>query len=235
MPTGGRKSALDTHLNGLWYLLLNGCAWRALPDDFGSWFTVYQYFNRLSLGGFFDWLHEQLLLGKDAEVVCEDSTHCKVHQHANGAKDRAGEAVGRSRGGLNTKIHAVCDALLRLAAKLVLTGGHVSDHTAAPALTATLHDCAVLGDKGYDSRKHRAELRRRGCEPCIPSRRNTRAPEPYDESLYRARHCIENLFQRIKVFRRVATRYEKTKRMFLALLLCCVAATYEKYQLWGPM
>lgn len=235
MPTGGRQPAIDEHLNALWYLLLNGCAWRALADDFGRWFTIYQYFNRLSKAGFFDWLHERLLLGKDAEAVFEDSTHCKVHQHANGAKDRAEEAVGRSRGGLNTKIHACCDTLLRLSAKIVLTGGNISDHTAAPLLTAELRDCAVVGDKGYDSRKHRADLRHRGCEPCVPSRCNTRHPEPYDEMLYRARHCIENLFQRIKVFRRVATRYEKTKRMFLALMLCCIAATYEKFDLWRAM
>jgi len=235
VPTGGRKAALDEHLNALWYFLRNGCAWRALPDEFGYWFTIYQYFNRLSLNGFFDWFHEQLLLGKDAEVVFEDSTHCKVHQHANGCKDRAAQAVGRSRGGLNTKIHAVCDALLRLAGKLVLTGGNVSDFTAAPDLTADLHDCVVTGDKGFDSREHRRDLRSRGCEPCIPSRKNTKCPEPYDEDLYRARHCIENLFQRLKVYRRVATRYEKTSRMFLALVLCSVAATYDQFSLWGSM
>jgi len=53
--------------------------------------------------------------------------------------------------------------------------------------------------------------------------------------LYRARHCIENLFQWLKVYRRVATRYEKTKRMFLALVLCSVAATYDQFNLWRAM
>jgi hypothetical protein len=62
---------------------------------------------------FFDWLYEQLLPGKDAEVVFEDSTHCKVHQRTNSSNDLAAQAVDRSRGRLNTKIHAVCDALLR--------------------------------------------------------------------------------------------------------------------------
>jgi transposase len=98
-----------------------------------------------------------------------------------------------------------------------------------------LHDCAVTGDKGYGSRKHRRDLRSRGCEPCIPSRKNTKCPEPYDESLYKARHCIENLFQRLKAYRRVATHYEKTSRMFLALALCSVAATCHQFNLWGLM
>lgn len=164
-----------------------------------------------------------------------DSTHTKVHQHANGGRGQKAEAIGSSRGGLNTKIHAVSDALLRLAAKIRLTPGNVSDHTVAPELTGELSDCAVVEDKGYDSRKNRAALRAQGCEPCIPSRRTTKNPEPYDEQLYRSRHCIENFFQRIKVFRRVATRYEKTCRMYLAAILIAVSATYEKFNLWNPL
>jgi len=233
--TGGRRATLDEHLNALWYLARNGCAWRALPAEFGNWFTIFQYFNRLSTDGFFDWLHDRLLLGAHEEVAFVDSTHCKVHQHANGAKDRAAEAVGTSRGGLNTKIHAACDALLRLCTPMVLTPGNVSDYTAAPEVSGGLRDCAVVEDKVYDSKENRRRLRAQGCEPCIPSRKNTKEPEPYDEHLYRSRHCIENLFQRIKAFRRVATRYEKTKRMFLAMLVFSVSATYEQFGLWNPM
>lgn len=164
-----------------------------------------------------------------------DSTHCKVHQHANGAKDRHCEAVGTSRGGLNTKVHAACDALLRLCTKIVLTAGNISDFTAAPDVTEALVDCVVVGDKGYDSKRNREQLRSQGCDPCIPSRKNTKVPEQYNENLYKARHCIENLFQRIKVFRRVATRYEKTKRMFLAMIVFSVSAIYERDGLWDPM
>lgn len=233
--TGGRRAGLDEHLNALWYLARNGCAWRALPAAFGNWFTIYQYFNRLSKAGFFDWLHERLLLGEGAEVVSVDSMHCKGHQHANGAKDRAAEAVGTSRGGRNTKLHAACDAPLRLCSKMVLTPGNISDYTAAPEVTGTLRDCVLVEDKGYDRNKNRAQLRAQGWEPCIPSRKGTKIPEPYDQQLYRSRHCIENLFQRLKVFRRVATRYEKTKRMFLAMLIFSVSATYEQYGLWPPM
>ena len=111
----------------------------------------------------------------------------------------------------------------------------MSDHTTAPVLVEDLQDCAVVGDKGFDSKKHRDDLRSRGCEPCIPARENTKQPEPYDEVLYRSRHCIENLFQRIKVFRRVSTRYEKTSRMFLAFLLLSIAAIYSRDELWTPM
>ena len=96
-------------------------------------------------------------------------------------------------------------------------------------------DCAVVGDKGYDRKRNREQLRSQGCDPCIPSRRNTKIPEQYNEDLYKARHCIENLFQRIKVFRRVATRYEKSKRMFLAMIVFSVSAVYERDGLSDPM
>lgn len=213
----------------------NGCAWRALPSEFGNWFTVYQFLNRLSLAGFFDFLHDTLICGDSGEAAYFDSTHCKVHQHANGAKSRDAEAVGKSRGGLNTKIHMVVDALGRLAAKMILTPGNVSDHTVAPALTGELKDIAGVADKGYDSRKLRRQLRTQGCEPCIPARKGTIKPEPYDEALYRTRHCIENKFQRLKVFRRVATRFETTKRMFLAFITIALSFTYERDGLWRPM
>ena len=227
--------ALDEHLNGLWYVLRSGAAWRALPDVFGKWGAIHQYFNRLSHAGFFDWLHEKLVLGSDAEVVFGDSTCCKVHQHASGGQGHKQECIGKTRGGLNTKVHAVCDGLLRLAAKLVITAGNVSDFPAAPQLHASLRNCVVVEDKGFDSKAVRADLRSRGCEPCIPSRKNTRRPEPYNEYLYKARHCIENLFQKMKRFRRIATRYEKTSRMFIAMLLVSVSAIYERNGFLQPM
>lgn len=131
---------------------------------------MFQFFNRLSLAGFFDFLHERLVCGNEAEAVFFDSTHCKVHQHANGMNGAEDQAIGKSRGGLNTKIHAAADVLGRLAAKLILTPGNVSDHTAAPELTKDLKNTAAVADKGYDKKALREALRSQGCEPCIPCR-----------------------------------------------------------------
>lgn len=224
MHTGGRVAALDSHLHAFWYILRNGCAWRALPSEFGPWQAVHQYFNRLSKDGFFEFLQKQLLTGDTSEAVFMDSTHCKVHQHANGPGSPEDQAIGKSRGGLNTKIHLVVDVLGRLAAPVLLTPGNESDHTAAPTLTSDLKDTAVVGDKGYDSKKLRDTLRCQDCEPCIPARSNVKNPEPYDQTLYRTRHVVENVFQRLKVFRRISSRFEKTKRMFFAFLCCALAA-----------
>ena len=176
-----------------------------------------------------------MLCGHDAEAVFYDSTHHKVHQHANGPGSAEDQGIGVSRGGLNTKLHLVVDVIGRLAAKIVITSGNVSDHSAAPTLTAGLKDTAAVADKGYDSKAHRDQLRSQGCEPCIPARSNVKSPESYDKSLYRSRHCVENKFQRLKVFRRVAARFEKTKRMFFMFVVIAISATYEKDGLWPPM
>jgi transposase len=229
---GGRTAAVDGHLNALWYLLRNGCAWRALPSEFGPWCAIHQYFNRLSRAGFFEFLQDRMVIGDTSEAVFMDSTHCKVHQHANGPGGAKDKAIGKSRGGLNTKIHIVVDALGKLAAPMELTPGNVSDVTVAPKLLENLEDTAVVGDKGYDSRPLREKIRAQDCEPCIPARKNVKDPEPYDTALYRARHAVENVFQRLKVFRRLASRFEKTKRMFFAFICCALAAIYTADNLW---
>jgi transposase len=232
--TGGRPPNWD-HLHAIWYIHLNGCAWRALPSEFGKWFTVFQFLNRLSRAGFTEFLHAELLTGTEAEAVFFDSTHVKVHQHANGPGTQEEQAIGASRGGLNTKIHIMVDALGRLAGKMVLTPGNTHDCAAAPKLLSGLKDQHGVGDKAYDSKSLRAQIRKQGGEPCVPSRSSAKVQQPYCKTLYRTRHCVENKFQRIKVFRRVAMRFEKTQRMFLLFVTLAIAATYERDGLWDSM
>ena len=81
---------------------------------------------------------------------------------------------------------------------------------------------------GYDSKKHRDQWRCQGCELCIPARSNIKNPELYDEALYGTRHCVENKFQSLKVFRRVARRYGKTKRMSYMSIIISISVTYER-------
>ncbi|RYD35637.1 MAG: transposase [Verrucomicrobiaceae bacterium] len=113
---GGRVANVDGHLIALWYLLRNGCAWRALPSEFGPWCAIHQYFNRLSKAGFFEFLQDCMITWDASEAVFMDSTHCKVLQHTNGPGSPKDRAIGKSRAGLNTKIHMVVDAFGKLAA-----------------------------------------------------------------------------------------------------------------------
>jgi transposase len=99
--------------------------------------------------------------------------------------------------------------------RLHLTGANAADSPHLPGLIAGLRADAVLADKGYDSDANRAAIRAAGAEPCIPPRRNRTAVIGYDRHLYKERNGVERFFGRIKQYRRVATRYDKTARNFL--------------------
>jgi transposase len=77
---------------------------------------------------------------------------------------------------------------------------------------------AVIGDKGYDSDELVNTVQARGAKAVIPPKQNRKEPREYDEELYKERNLIERFWNRIKHYRRVATRYEKTARNFLAFV-----------------
>lgn len=132
------------------------------------------------------------------------------------------QAVGRSRGGRNTKIHALADAKGRLIA-LLLTGGEAHDCPVAERLINRVEPAErMLGDKAYDSSELRDELQERGTKPVIPNRSNRKKPFSFSKRLYKLRWRIESAFNRLKDFRRVATRYDKLARNYLASV--CLAA-----------
>lgn len=77
---------------------------------------------------------------------------------------------------------------------------------------------AVIGDKGYDADAFVEQIQALGAEAVIPPRSHRRTPRPWDRHRYRARHLIENLFARLKQFRRLATRYDKLAVHFAAFV-----------------
>ena len=127
------------------------------------------------------------------------------------------EALGRSVGGHSTKIHCICDSL-GLPIRFLLSGGEVHDSRMAQALFDGLFGKHLLADKGYDSQSLVAAAEAAGMIVLIPSRSNSLNPRKYDPAIYRERNQIERLFNRLKNCRRVASRYEKTARNFLAML-----------------
>lgn len=130
--------------------------------------------------------------------------------------------MGKSRGGLSTKIHAAVDALGN-PVRLLLTPGQASEYRAAPALLEGFSPQAVLGDKGYDSTALRDIIQAVGAEPVIPPKRNRRARIEVDWHCYQDRNLVERFFQKIKKFRRLSTRYERLARNYQSLL-CLVSA-----------
>ena len=107
--------------------------------------------------------------------------------------------------------------------KLVLTAGQESDISQGERLIEGVPIAVVIGDKGYDSRKLVRAIRARGAEAVIPSRSNRKQPRAYDRERYKDRNLAERLWGQLKQCRRVATRYEKTARNFLAFVhVACI-------------
>jgi transposase len=122
-----------------------------------------------------------------------------------------------SRGGRNTKIHAVVDALGN-PVELYLTPGNVNDNTVAVEVLSgvTLSGSVVLGDKAYGTLKIREYIESQGASYCIPPKSNAVNPWECDFHHYKERHVVECFFNKLKQFRGIATRYEKLSRNFLS-------------------
>jgi transposase len=112
---------------------------------------------------------------------------------------------------------ALTDALGNLV-RFVLFPGQRHDSIGVDPLIADIEFAALIGDKAFDNNAIRAELIARGALAVIPSKDDRKEPIPYDVDMYKWRHLIENCFQRLKEFRRIATRYDKTDTSFAAVL-----------------
>ncbi|MDL2259487.1 IS5 family transposase [Deltaproteobacteria bacterium OttesenSCG-928-K17] len=106
--------------------------------------------TRWSQNGIWQQIFNTLAVGPDTEWLMIDSTIVKVHQHAAGASGKKNQNIGRSRGGLTSKIHTLCDALGK-PLKFVITAGQTNDYTQADALLENAKSQYILADKGYDS------------------------------------------------------------------------------------
>lgn len=213
-------------IEAILWVLRTGAPWRDLPPDFGPWQSAYDRFRAWTENG----LWKSILQGLgapacDNEYLMIDSTAMRVHAHgANPAGGQLAQAMGRSKASLSTKIHMACDAL-GYPLGFIPTGANVSDFDQAqPLLRGHLKVGAhAIMDKGYDSDAIRACVNQLGGIAVIALHPSRSQKPAFDEHLYRERHRIENLFQRLKHYRRIATRYEKLHVCFAAMLtLACI-------------
>ena len=145
----------------------------------------------------------------------------RVHQHAAGALKKYGnQAIGVSRGGNTTKIHALVTENFQLIG-LLLTAGNIHDSECATELLSkvNLKGKTILGDKAFCSARIREFIQTQGGAVCIPDKANSRILHDFDKELYKARNVVERFFLRIKNRRRIATRYDKLALSFLNFVL----------------
>jgi transposase len=125
------------------------------------------------------------------------------------------QAIGRSKGGLTTKVLALTDALGNLV-RFKLLPGQRSEIVGVPELIQGLAFDAMLADKAFDADHLRQTLAKLDAEAVIPAKKNRTIHIPHDKTAYKWRHLIENYFSKIKEFRGVNTRYDKTDASYQA-------------------
>lgn len=215
---GGVAKDNRLFVNAICFIAKTGIPWRDLPERFGKWNSVFQRFQRWCRKGTWTKVFETLK-DPDLEWLLIDSTVIRAHPHAGGMNTKENDqALGYSRGGFGTKIHVGFDALGN-PVSVVLSPGQDADVTHAPTVLGDNRPDALLGDKGYDSDDFIALIEGRGAEAVIPPRKNRTQPREYDKDLYKERNKAERGINLFKQFRRVATRYEKTAKNFMGMVL----------------
>jgi transposase len=205
-------------INAVLWIDRVGGPWRDLPERFR---------NRKSVSRHFRYWVLKSVLGAHFRGVARHRLqvgHAGLDQHpcspaCRGTKKSSAdaEALGRSRGGFSTKLHVAADALGN-PIRFVLTPGQRSDVTQAEVLLAADRPEAVIADRGYDADWLIAHVEVLGAKVVIPPKRNRTRQRTYDRNLYADRNKVECFIGRIKHYRRVATRSEKTATNYLAMV-----------------
>lgn len=225
-------------LDALFFRLRNAGPWRDLPDGFGPWRTIYGWYQRLARQGIWERMLRRLAARSKSRIRLVDGTHVVVHQcAANPAGGAQKQAMGRTRGGRNTKIMALTDGH-GLPVKLLLIEGQAYEGKYVVPLLEAPEGLMVVGDRraqrdsqpqaarrarrsrgnGFDSDPLRQQLEQLGASHCIPSRSNRHKQRRLNKKLYRQRYKVENYFCRLKRWASASTRRDKLAVHFLALI-----------------
>ncbi|RAX20863.1 IS5 family transposase [Actinomyces sp. Z5] len=246
-PARGRPRVypLRDMINAVRWRTRVSAPWRDVPARYGPWWRAYALYRAWQLAGVWERIEAALVARADAAGrvdwrVSVDSTTCRAHVHAAGARKDSpqlvdGEpedhALGTSRGGWSTKVHAAADAACGMLARL-LTAGQAAD---APLMIPVLEEIhvqrpaggrprtrpqVVLADKAYSSRANRDWLRAHHIRATIPIKADQAAhrkargrlggrPPAFDPIAYKDRNAVERCFGCLKQHRGFATRYDK--------------------------
>lgn len=234
--TGRPGMDVRLFLDALIFVVREGCSWRSIPSAYGKWNSIYKKFRSwesqkvfqriyLCLMGLCEQTADSLVLIEQIYyAVSIDSTSNKVHQHAAGARKDAPEAdvkqhIGTSRGGSNTKIHALVNDEMDMVA-FEITGGQVHDSKMAISLLEATDIAFVYfnADMAYGNKKIREYIDSITADMVCPNKSNAKIIYKFDKGQYKGRNVVERYFQKLKCYRRIATRYDKLACVYRAFI-----------------
>lgn len=213
----GSEAHCKNFIEAVYWMSRTGAQWRELHDHYGNWNSIYKRFNAWSKKNIWSELLEFCIEDPDLEYVMIDTTIVRAHACAAGYGKQEGEGLGRSRGGFTSKIHARVDALGN-PLQFILTPGQTNDIMQAKHLLKNVFNAHILADRAYGSHEVRTQIKNQNCTDIIPSRINSLEPVKYDKHIYKERHAIECFFGKIKYFRRIFSRFDKSARNFMSFL-----------------
>lgn len=206
-------------IEAIFFMARSGCQWRLLPSFYGDWRAVHRRYKLWAHKGIWQYLMNQIS-DIDSQEYMIDSTSVRAHPCSTGYKKDSNDelCLGRSSGGLTTKIHALVDALGNPVA-FVLSPGQTHDSVKAHELIEHVENgSCLLADTAYDNQTTHLHLKNKKGFTVIRPRRNRIAPYSYDKHQYKERHLIECFFNKIKHFRRIFSRFDKSIQSFLGFV-----------------
>lgn len=237
-PSTGRTNLPHRPIiNGILWVLRTGAPWEELPRRYGKHKTVSSRYYRWCKQGIWQRIFSELQAQADDDGTLDwtihfvDSTVIRAHQHAAGAKDSDAEteALGRSQGGFSTKLNVRADGQGRPLSFVLQPGQQHESRAFEPLMQSDVakrrrrgrprgRPLRVCADKAYSSQHIRHWLRQRGIRVTIPRKANERRGGRFNKELYKLRARVEQLINRLKQFRRIATRYEKRAENYLGMV-----------------
>lgn len=206
-------------LEAVYFIMRTGAQWIELPKYYGKYKSVHRRFIYWVKKGIFNEILSCFSKDYDGESFMIDGSVIRAHACASGygKGQQEAQALGRSKGGFSTKIHALVDAL-GLPIRFILTPGQSSEIKQAPELIKGIINANILGDKAFDCDEFIDQIKSQNCTPIIPPKENRKIKREVDYILYKERHLVECFFSKIKQFRRIFSRFDKMAEAYMGFL-----------------
>ena len=213
-------------LNGILWRFRTGSPWADVPERYGPHKTCYNRFTRWTRAGHWAHILEAISGAYDDLVMIDSSANARSSTRGHGLKKRGQDhGMGRSRGGLTPKLHALVEGQGRLVKRHLSPGNDHDVRGAEVLIEAIKPGQTLLADKAYDAQSLlRAVMKQK-------AKANRLRPRPFDQTLYKQRNVVERFFAKIKQYRGLATRYDKLKSQVLGrLTVAAIRISLKSYE-----